>query len=221
MLFKPFTMGFLKKIFSPLVWGNVLAMIVVIVLICLLALKGINVYTRHGETVEVPAIVGMLESDARYTLERLDLVMVKAETGYDKSKPTGCILAQSPEAGAKVKVGRQVYLTINAGNSPTRVLPDVADNCSLREAQAKLKAMGFKLGPVEYIPGDKDWVYAVKCRGRFVYSGEQVPTDVPLILQVGKDASIDAEEELLDSIEAMDFDVDEEEAEGFDDIFDL
>ena len=108
-----------------------------------------------------------------------------------------------------------------AGNSPTRVLPDVADNCSLREAQAKLKAMGFKLGPVEYIPGDKDWVYAVKCRGRFVYSGEQVPTDVPLILQVGKDKSIDAEEEMLDSIEAMDFDAEEEEAVGFDDIFDL
>lgn len=202
-------MGRFKNFFNPMVWGNVIAMIVVAVLICLLALKGINAYTRHGETVEVPKIVGMQESDARYILERLNLVMVQAETGYDKRLPTGCILAQSPEPGAKVKAGRQIYLTINAANSPTRPLPDIADNSSLREAQARLKALGFKLGPVEYIPGDKDWVYAVKCRGRFVYSGEQVPTDVPLILQVGNTNSVDAEEEMLDSLENMNFDDDD------------
>ena len=121
----------------------------------------------------------------------------------------GAFLAQSPEPGAKVKAGRQIYLTINAANSPTRPLPDIADNSSLREAQARLKALGFKLGPVEYIPGDKDWVYAVKCRGRFVYSGEQVPTDVPLILQVGNTNSVDAEEEMLDSLENMNFDDDD------------
>lgn len=221
MLYKPFAMGRFKKFFSPFVWGNVLAMIVVAVVLCLLALKGISAYTHHGETVEVPAIVGMRENDARYTLERLKLVMVKAETGYDKSKPTGCILAQSPEAGSKVKAGRQIYLTINAGDSPTHALPDIADNSSLREAQAKLKAMGFKLGPVEYIPGDKDWVYAVKCRGRFVYSGEQVPTDVPLILQVGNTESIDAEEEMLDSLEDIDIDIDEENLGLDDEIFSL
>jgi beta-lactam-binding protein with PASTA domain len=163
----------------------------------------------------------MQESDAQYTLKRLDLVLVKAETGYDKSKPTGCVLAQNPESGTKVKAGRQIYVTINASDSPTRALPDIADNSSLREAQAKLKAMGFKLGPVEYIPGDKDWVYAVKCRGRFVYSGEQVPTDVPLILQVGNTSSIEAEEEMLDSLDDFDIGDIDDEAVGIDEIFDL
>lgn len=214
-------MEFLKKIFSPIVWGNIIAIVVVAVLVCMLALKGIDVYTHHGEAIEVPAIVGMQESDAQYTLQRLELVLVKAETGYDKSKPTGCVLAQNPEPGIKVKAGRQIYVTINASDSPTRPLPDIADNSSLREAQAKLKAMGFKLGPVEYIPGDKDWVYAVKCRGRFVYSGEQVPTDVPLILQVGNTSSIEAEEEMLDSLDDLDIGDIDDEAVGLDDIFDL
>ena len=214
-------MEFLKKIFSPIVWGNIIAIVVVAVLVCMLALKGIDVYTHHGEAIEVPAIVGMQESDAQYSLQRLELVLVKAETGYDKSKPTGCVLAQNPESGTKVKAGRQIYVTINASDSPTRPLPDIADNSSLREAQAKLKAMGFKLGPVEYIPGDKDWVYAVKCRGRFVYSGEQVPTDVPLILQVGNTSSIEAEEEMLDSLDDLDIGDIDDEAVGLDDIFDL
>ena len=34
--------------------------------------------------------------------------------------------------------------------------------------------MGFKLGPVELVPGDKDWVIGVKSRGRNVYAGERV-----------------------------------------------
>ncbi len=213
-------MGFFKKLFSLMVWGNLLAMVVVSGLLCLLALQGINIYTHHGEAVEVPQIVGMQESDARYTLEKLGLIMVQADTDYDKQKPTGCIMAQQPEAGTKVKVGRQIFLTINSSESPTRALPDIADNTSLREAQAKLTAMGFKLGPVEYISGDKDWVYAVKCRGHFVYSGEQVPTDVPLILQVGKNSSTEAEEELYGE-EIIDDDLDTEEtAIGLDnDIF--
>ena len=210
-------MGFFKKLFSPLVWGNLLAMVVVAFVLCLLALKAIAMYTHHGEAVEVPSIVGMQESDARYTIEKLGLVMVKAETNYDKRKPTGCILAQQPEAGTKVKTGRQIYLTINSASSPTRALPDIADNSSLREAQAKLTAMGFRLGPVEHIPGDKDWVYAVKCRGHFVYAGEQVPTDVPLILQVGNTSSTEAEEEFLDALD--DVTVEEETALGLDEYF--
>ena len=211
-------MGRFKNLLDPFVWGNVLAMVVVAVVVALLALRGVGAYTHHGESVEVPSVVGMQVNDARYTFDRLDLIMVQAEKGYDKSKPTGSILAQTPEAGTRVKAGRQVYLTVNAENSPTRPLPDVADNSSLREAQAKLKALGFKLGPVEYIAGDKDWVYAVKCRGRFVYSGEQVPTDVPLILQVGNTSSVEAEEEMLDQLDTIDADLGIDDDLGIDEI---
>ena len=82
---------------------------------------------------------------------------------------------------------------------PTMAIPDIADNSSLREAQARLKAMGFKLGPVQYVAGDKDWVYGVKCQGRNVYAGDRVPVDALLVLQVGNSAGdydeYDGEEE--------------------------
>lgn len=181
-------MDFFKKIFSPFVWVNLLAMLAVAVVAVFALWKGLAVYTSHGQYIEVPALVGQQASDARYTLERLGLRGVVADSAYNKSKPTGSILDQSPAAGSKVKAGREVHLTINSTHTPTLPLPDVADNSSLRQAQARLSAMGFKLGPVEYIPGDRDWVYGVKCRGRNVYAGEQVPIDVPLILQVGNDA---------------------------------
>lgn len=197
------TMGFFKKIFSAYVWGNLLAMVAVAALAVFLLWKGLALYTKHGETVSVPSLIGLQESDAMYTLERLGLRGVVADSAYNKRKPTDSILEQHPVAGAKVKAGREIQLTINSAHTPTLPLPDVADNSSLREAQAKLTAMGFKLGPVEYIPGDRDWVYGVKSRGHNVYTGERVPLDVPLILQVGNNST---DEE----IDEWDDDIDEE-----------
>jgi beta-lactam-binding protein with PASTA domain len=214
-------MAFFKKLFSAYLWGNLLAMAAVAALVLFLLWKGLALYTNHGETVDVPSLVGMQESDALYTLERLGLRGLVADSAFNKRKPTGCILDQLPAAGAKVKAGREIRLTINSAQTPTLPLPDVADNSSLREAQAKLTAMGFKLGPVEYIPGDKDWVYGVKSRGRNVYSGERVPLDVPLILQVGNTSSIEAEEEMLDSLDDIDIGDIDDETIGIDDIFDL
>ena len=214
-------MAFFKKLFSAYLWGNLLAMAAVAALVLFLLWKGLALYTNHGETVEVPSLVGMQESDAMYTLERLGLRGVVADSAFNKGKPTGCILDQQPNAGAKVKSGREIRLTINSAQTPTLPLPDVADNSSLREAQAKLTAMGFKLGPVEYIPGDKDWVYGVKSRGRNVYSGERVPLDVPLILQVGN-SSVDEELDEWDDeleIELDDDDIDlGEDSYGIDDL---
>ena len=58
-----------------------------------------------------------------------------------------------------------VYLTINALDIPLQEVPDVADNSSVRQAEARLLAAGFRLTNNDSIPGEKDWVYAVKYRG--------------------------------------------------------
>ncbi|MBQ7443455.1 MAG: PASTA domain-containing protein [Bacteroidaceae bacterium] len=175
----------MKRLFSPIVWGNLLAMAVVVVLLFIGVWKGLQLYTHHGEGVPVPSVIGMMESDARYALGRVGLVAVVVDSAYNKTLPAGSILEQTPGEGSNVKAGREIYLTVNSEDTPTLPLPDIAENSSLRQAEAKLRAMGFKLGPVEYVPGDKDWVYGVKSRGRNVYAGERVPLDVPLVLQVG------------------------------------
>jgi hypothetical protein len=45
--------------------------------------------------------------------------------------------------------------------------------------------MGFKMGPVEPIDGEKDWVYAIKINGKKVFAGDRVPSDAILTLVVG------------------------------------
>ena len=201
-------MDWKKKLLSPILWGNLLAMLAVIVLLIVCIWMWLGHYTHHGEEIEVPNVTGQLIGDAEYALETLGLEAVVVDSTYDRSKPSGTIMVQLPKAGAKVKSGREIYLTINSKQSPSITLPDIADNCSLREAQDRLRQLGFRIGPVEYRDGDKDWVYGVKCHGRTVMTGERIPADAPITLIVGSGQD---EEEIFDYDEEVESDEESEE----------
>lgn len=148
-------------------------------------IKGLAIYTRHGEGIVVPNAKNMTVAQAEMLFRNSGLLCVVTDSTYVKNKPAGCILDHNPAAGQKVKEGRVIYLTINALNIPLRQIPDVADNSSVRQAEARILASGFKLGENEYISGEKDWVYGVKYRGHQLLPGEKVPTGALLTLMVG------------------------------------
>lgn len=196
-------MSLKKKLLSPIIWGNLLVMALAVVALSIGLWVGLDKYTHHGEEIMVPDVEGKLIGDAEYTLEMLDLVAVVVDSTYNRQLPSGAIMLQQPKGGSKVKSGREIYLTINSRESPTVGLPDIADNCSMREAEDRLRSLGFRLGPAEMVAGDKDWVYGVKCKGRTVMTGERIPTDAVLTLMVGNGVQ---EEEW--------FDYDDEEADS-------
>ena len=85
----------------------------------------------------------------------------------------------------KVKSGRIVYVTINSLTMPCEKIPDLIDNCSYREAEARLKSLGFELLAPKTIDGEKDWVYGIQYRGRNLVAGEGVPRGSELTLVIG------------------------------------
>lgn len=176
---------FLSKLMSRYLWGNLLAMGIVAGLLCLGVAYGLDLYTHHGEAITIPNLRHRDEGTMRELLAQQGVQLEVTDTGYVKSLPPGCILEQTPAPGQLVKKGRVVYVTINAAHSPTIALPDVVDNSSLREAMAKLSAMGFRLGTPEWIAGEKDWVYGIKVNGRMVVAGQRIPVDAVLVIQVG------------------------------------
>ena len=175
-------------------WLNLIAMMAVVILLLFGVLKWLDVYTRHGEAVVVPDVKGMTVGEAEMLLRNHGLVCVVSDSNYVKNKPAGSILELTPSAGQKVKEGRTIYLTINTLDVPLRLVPDVADNSSVRQAQAKILAAGFKLSESELISGEKDWVYGVKYKGRQLSMGDKVPVGATLTLLVG-----DGETQVLDS----------------------
>ena len=146
---------------------------------------GVKIYTRHGQGIEVPDIKGMQYSEAEYQLREMNLEVLVVDSDYVKDKPAGCVVDQSPAAGLKVKLNRTIYVTVNAASSPMLSLPDLADNSSKRQAMVKLKSMGLNIGPIETIDGEKDWVYAIKYRGRKIFAGDRIPSDATLTLVIG------------------------------------
>ncbi|MBO7417922.1 MAG: PASTA domain-containing protein [Bacteroidaceae bacterium] len=166
-------------------WLNIIGMLVAFVVIILCVLKGLDAYTRHGEAVEVPDVKGKSLLEARQILEKHELKSVVTDSDYVSTLPAGSILDYNPPAGQKVKRGRIIYLNINTLSVPLVNVPDVADNSSLRQAEARLLAAGFKISHVEQVDGEKDWVYGVKYNGQRLMLGERVPINSTLSLMVG------------------------------------
>ena len=133
-------------------WINILAMIAVVVLLMFGTLKGIDIYTHHGEAVVVPDVKGMTVAEAGAVFDSRGLACIVSDSTYVKDKPARCILA---------------------------------DNSSLRQAEARILASGFKLNDIQYVPGEKDWVYGVKYRERMLAIGDKVPMGATLTLMVG------------------------------------
>ncbi len=176
---------FFNKFKSWFLWGNLLAMALVIVLLSVGVKFGLDLYTHHGEEVIVPNVLRKSSTDAQRLLTQAGLNVMVVDTAYAKAMPEDCVLQQVPDGGAKVKSGRTIYLTVNSSRTPTRTIPDIIDNSSLREAMARLTAMGFKVGNPVFVTGEADWVYGILVNGRHVNAGDKVPVEATLIIQVG------------------------------------
>ncbi|MBR1389268.1 MAG: PASTA domain-containing protein [Prevotella sp.] len=179
------TKEFFGKFFSLYLLGNLLAMAVVIVLISFGVKYGLEWYTHHDEGIKVPKIEGMNFNNARALILEDGLNIMVSDSGYNKKLPANCILAQNPGEGTMVKAGHTIYVTVNSPSSPSFPIPDLVDNSSYREAEAKLMAIGFKLLPPKLVAGEKDWVYGILSHGRRVSAGDMVSIESPLTLMIG------------------------------------
>ena len=168
-----------------LLFINLIAMAAVVVAAVFITFRWMDSYTEHGMAVKVPDITGLPEQEAVAVLAEHQLVGVTSDHVFVKGVPAGEITAQRPAAAAKVKRGRKIYLTVSSGNQPMIAIPDIIDNCSLREAESRLRAAGFKLTPHDTISGDLDWVYGIRYSDRELQNYEQVPEGAELTIVVG------------------------------------
>lgn len=177
---------FFVKLRSHYLTSHLLAMAVVVVILCISVGFILDIYTHHGQNISVPNLKGLSYDKAYDNLNELGLVIQVNDSGYNKQLPANTILAQTPAQGIRVKEGHIIYVTVNSPSSPTFTIPDIVDNSSVREAEARLSAIGFKLTAPLEVEGEKDWVYGIVSRGRRVSNGDRISIDAPLTLLVGK-----------------------------------
>ena len=161
---------------------------------------------RKGAKQIIVGLGGSATSDAGIGMLRA-LIDTFARHGdkFDKMMVEGGVIEQKPKPGAYVKEGRKIYLTLNSGKEPTKAVPDLADNSSLRAAESYLQAAGFKLGPTVYIDGDQDWVYEIRYQEQKIEAGTEIPEGSMLTIVAGNGNPV-IEESSIDSTAVIDSD---------------
>ena len=156
-------------------------MILASVIIVVLALVWMNLFTRHGSSVEIPNIYGLPASEAVRLLDKADLRYEVIDSVYTTEVPKGAVYDLSPKAGSRVKAGRIIFLTLNASSPRNGIIPS-----SERQARARLVSLGFENITPSYVAGSfDDLVIGVQLySGQTLAPGTRIPLATPLILLV-------------------------------------
>lgn len=164
---------------------NLCIMVATTFLLVWVALMWLDVWTSHGEYEIVPDVEGMECQAAIQKLSSEGFVIEVSDSLYDSTSLPGTVLAQNPRQGAKVKHGREIFLTINATSPKIVNLPSVVD-VSERQAVALLKGAGLTNISVEMVPSEyKDLVLGVRSNGRILSPGIRLAINTPIVIEVG------------------------------------
>jgi beta-lactam-binding protein with PASTA domain len=168
---------------------SIVAVILLLIVLFFGTLRWLDSYTNHGKEIFVPDLQGLDEEEAGKILASKKLGYEIIDSIFVKGKKAGTVMEQNPEAGARVKEERKIYLIINARLPRQVVLPDLRD-VSLRHAEAMITSLGLKVGNYEYVPSEyKNLVQNVKYENRIALPGTRITEGSSVTLLVGRGLS--------------------------------
>lgn len=183
-------------------------MVLALVALGYIALLFIDVFTSHGQQVQVPDVRNLPLEKAIDILEDAGLrwEISDSTTFYENFKP-GTVIDQDPKAKSYIKKIRIIYLNVNAMHAPIIPLPKLVDLPG-RQGAAMLKAMGYKHVTIDSIPSEMEGlILQVTVDGHNVAPGKPVSVNSQIKITVGDGSIVDLNPEqvldpaLMDSIE--------------------
>ena len=187
----------IKNIFQLPVYIHLIVVMIISVLAGFGAIKYIDLYTNHNQTVSVPDVKGLQIEDAAPFLENNSLRYTIVDSIYSKEVPPGAITELSPEANSRVKKNRIISITVNAKTEETAPVPELT-GISRRQAYAEVKARGFKYIEEKWIEGEyRDLTVGIEYNGNIMQSGDRVPLSaiLTLVYEDGNISQLEDEDE--------------------------
>ena len=178
-----------KGILSNWIVRNLLQAAALVVVLLLLVQVGWNLVTRHNRTVTVPDFTNMTVAEAHEAARAGHVGVKVTDSVFVRRLGAGVIYRQQPKAGATVKRGRSVFLTINSIVPRKVVMPNLI-GYSLNEARAERNNRGLSLGKLNDTQDiATNNVLRQMVRGRNVRAGDLVVSgsDVDLTLGLSSD----------------------------------
>ena len=174
-----------KSILGNWIVRNLLLGVLFVLLVVAAASIFLSVRTRHGKEVVVPDMSGLSVRDAGSSAAAADLQVTVTDSVYMKRVARGAVVSQLPRAGAKVKPGRTISLTINSQVPKKVTMPNLI-HVSLRQAKAELSSKGLVLGRLNYVSDiATNNVLNQKYHGSYIEPGTQLYSGSVIDLVLG------------------------------------
>jgi len=150
---------------------------------------GLKAITRHGKTVPAPDFTNLSVAQAKALAAEKEVGVKVVDSVFVRRLPGGVVYRQNPKAGAKVKKGRSIFVTINSVVPRKVVMPNLF-GYSVTEARAELQNRGLNLGRLNYVRDiATNTVLGQFCDGRELAAGDLVVngSDIDLTVGVGSE----------------------------------
>ena len=184
--------------------ANILIITIVALLGLWIAYLCTAIFTKHGQSDQVPAVENMTYTQAVKTLHSKGFRVDIRDSLYRDDVKPGHVIEQFPKAGSFVKPGRKIFLYINAVHpkevvidDDNRPMEDALKSFSLRQGLARLEELGFKNVKIIKVLGDNDCIVKITANGRTVKKTQRVPVNAAIIIE----ASDGRLSELRDSLQ--------------------
>ena len=164
---------------------NLLLALVFFVVLAVAVSIGLNVITRHGKTVEAPDFTNLSVKEAENLAKEGSVGVKVVDSVFVRRLPGGVVYRQMPKAGAKVKKGRSIFLTINSVVPRKVVMPNLY-GYSVTQARSEIQNRGLNLGRLNYVKDiATNTVLGQYCNGVELNAGDLVVSGSDIDLKVG------------------------------------
>jgi len=183
-------MSFIGFIKSKYFFKHLAIAIILTIFIIWLALRILDVFTRHGSSIIVPDFKGVTVEELDNFASDHNLNYIIIDSISDVSGKKGSVFLQDPAPQSKVKKGRTIYLTIISNTVEQVKMPNLTD-LTLRQAVSLLESFGLKVGNLKYIPDiARNAVIKPQFQGRGIPEGTLIDkgSKIDLILGIGSNS---------------------------------
>ncbi|MFM7021922.1 MAG: PASTA domain-containing protein [Flavobacteriales bacterium] len=134
-----------KFIFSRVFLVNFLIAILLTAGLLYVVVSYLDNYTQHGEQVVVPDVLGKKVGALDTALVEKGFQYEIIDSIFDRKRPKGIVVDQSPSPKNFVKEGRKLYLTINARTTKKIMIKEEVKDLSMKDAIDRLESYGVKV----------------------------------------------------------------------------
>lgn len=179
-------MTFLRFLVSRVFLRQIAFAICMVMVLLITTYYALDTATQNNDHLNVPDLETIPLSEIPVLMERFELrYQVLDSAKFNPTYPPYAIIEQTPKAGAQVKRGRKIYLTVNPSGYRKLKVPDVVQ-ITKRNAETRLTAVGFEIGSITYRDNiGKDMVLEIQYNGAKIEPGLVLPKTSKIDLVLG------------------------------------